>query len=377
MRAHRAGAAALIGGFARTAELTQLVAGGWAKPLAGSPAALRQAAPRVRAAPDEAELARDAAAMTARLPSLALRTARTGLTEGPVLVQVPRRGYLAAIACGRCRAQAKCVTCGGPLEIGGSHETPGCRWCGALAADWTCARCGSGQLRALVTGAARTAEELGRAFPGVPVRASGGQHVLAAVPADPALVIATPGAEPVAPDGYAAALLLDGWALLGRPSLRAAEETLRRWLNAAALVRAAGSVVVLAEATLPAVQALIRWDPVTFAERELAERAELGFPPAVRMASVTGTPDAVAEFIGAAGLPAQAEVLGPVPVEPAARPAGQDQAAPAEPQERALIRIGRRDGLALARALHAAQATRSARKDSGAIRVQLDPAEVA
>ncbi len=377
MRAHRAGAAALIGGFARTAELTQLVAGGWARPLAGSPAALRQAAPRVRAAPDEAELARDAAAMTARLPSLALRTARTGLSGGPVLVQVPRRGYLAAIACGRCRAQARCATCGGPLEIGGSHETPGCRWCGALAADWTCARCGSGQLRALVTGAARTAEELGRAFPGVPVRASGGQHVLAAVPAEPALVIATPGAEPVAPDGYAAALLLDGWALLGRPSLRAAEETLRRWLNAAALVRAAGPVVVLAEATLPAVQALIRWDPVTFAERELAERAELGFPPAVRMASVTGTPDAVAEFIGVAGLPAQAEVLGPVPVEPAARPAGQDQAAPAEPQERALIRIGRRDGLALARALHAAQATRSARKDGGAIRVQLDPAEVA
>jgi len=378
LRAHRTGAAALIGGFARTAELTQLVAGGWARPLAGRPEALRQAAPKVRAAPDEAELARDAAAMTARLPSLALRTARTALTEGPVLVQVPRRGYLAAIACGRCRAQARCATCGGPLEIGGSHETPGCRWCGALAADWTCARCGAGRLRALVTGAARTAEELGRAFPGVPVRTSGGQHVLAAVPAEPALVIATPGAEPVAEEGYAAALLLDGWALLGRPSLRAAEEALRRWLNAAALVRPAGPVVVLAEATLPAVQALIRWDPVTFSERELAERTELGFPPAVRMASVTGTPVAVAEFVAAAGLPAQAEVLGPVPVETIpARHAGQDPAAPAEPQERALIRIGRRDGPALARALHAAQATRSARKDGGAVRVQLDPAEVA
>ena len=410
LRAHRTGAAALIGGFARTAELTQLVAGGWARPLAGRPEALRQAAPKVRAAPDEAELARDAAAMTARLPSLALRTARMALAggartapaggartalsggdrsapagearsavpPGPVLVQVPRRGYLAAIACGRCRAQARCATCGGPLEIGGSHETPGCRWCGALAAAWTCARCGATRLRALVTGAARTAEELGRAFPGVPVRTSGGQHVLAVVPAEPALVIATPGAEPVAEEGYSAALLLDGWALLGRPSLRAAEEALRRWLNAAALVRPAGSVVVLAEATLPAVQALIRWDPVTFSERELAERTELGFPPAVRMASVTGTPEAVAEFIGAAELPAQAEVLGPVPV-PAipARHADQDPAVPAEPQERALIRIGRRDGLALARALHAAQAARSARKGGGVVRVQLDPAEVA
>ncbi|HEX5289342.1 MAG TPA: primosome assembly protein PriA, partial [Streptosporangiaceae bacterium] len=383
LRAHRTGAAALIGGFARTAELTQLVAGGWARPLVGRAEALRQAAPRVRAAPDEAELARDAAAMTARLPSLALRTAREaltggargGLAPGPVLVQVPRRGYLAAVACARCRAQARCATCAGPLEISGSHGTPGCRWCGALAAEWTCARCGSGQLRALVTGASRTAEELGRAFPGVAVRTSGGQHVLATVPTEPALVIATPGAEPVAPGGYAAALLLDGWALLGRPSLRAAEEALRRWLNAAALVRPGGSVVVLAEATLPAVQALIRWDPVTFSERELAERAELGFPPAVRMASVTGPADAVADFVGVLsssgdGLPARAEVLGPVPVD-----AGPGVSA--ETRERALIRIGRGDGLELARALHAAQATRSARKDGGAIRVQLDPAEVA
>ena len=392
LRAHRTGAAALIGGFARTAELTQLVAGGWARPLAGWPEALRQAAPKVRAAPDEAELARDAAAMTARLPSLALRTvrlalaggARSALSPGPVLVQVPRRGYLAAIACGRCRKQARCTTCGGPLEIGGSHETPGCRWCGALAADWTCAHCGAGRLRALVTGAGRTAEELGRAFPGVPVRTSGGQHVLAAVPAEPALVIATPGAEPVAEEGYAAALLLDGWALLGRPSLRAAEEALRRWLNAAALVRPAGSVVVLATSTLPAVQALIRWDPVTFSERELAERTELGFPPAVRMASVTGTPAAVADFVGAASLPEQAEVLGPVPVEQGGSGGmgppriGGDTGGVAPPGEsRALIRIGRPDGLALARALHAAAATRSARKDGGAVRVQLDPAEVA
>ena len=380
LRAHRSDAAALIGGFARTAELTQLVAAGWAKPLTGSLEALRQAAPRVRAAPDEAELARDAAAMTARLPSLALRSARsalsgdargagagTALAAGPVLVQVPRRGYLAALACGRCRAQARCTTCGGPLQVPGSGQVPGCRWCGALAADWTCPRCGSDRLRAAVTGAARTAEELGRAFPGVPVRTSGGQQVLTAVPAEPALVIATPGAEPVAADGYAAALLLDGWALLGRPSLRAAEETLRRWLNAAALVRPAGSVLVMAESALPAVQALIRWDPVSFSERELAERAELGFPPAVRMAAITGSPAAVTEFVGSAELPPRAEVLGPVPL------GGVDS-----PEEsRTLIRISRPDGLALARALHAAQAHRSARKDGAAVRVQLDPAEVA
>jgi primosomal protein N' (replication factor Y) (superfamily II helicase) len=385
LRAHRSGAAALIGGFARTAELTQLVASGWARSLTGGPDALRQATPLVRAAPDEAELARDAAAMTARLPSLALRSARAALAGdaraalpgGPVLVQVPRRGYLDAIACARCRAQARCAACGGPLQIGAPDELPGCRWCGALATHWTCPRCGSRRLRALVTGAARTAEELGRAFPGVPVRTSGGPHVLAGVPAEPALVVATPGAEPVAAGGYAAALLLDGWALLGRPSLRAAEEALRRWLNAAALVRPGAPVVVLAEATLPAVKALIRWDPVGFAEREVAERAELGFPPAVRMAAITGSPVAVADFVGSAELPGGAEVLGPVAAPPPASRAGPDSGPGSEPQERALIRVPRSCGLELARALHAAQAQRSARKDGAAVRVQLDPAEVA
>jgi primosomal protein N' (replication factor Y) (superfamily II helicase) len=385
LRAHRAGAAALIGGFARSCELTQLVATGWARPLTGGQDMVRRLAPRVGAAwgsaTDDAELARDEAALTARLPSLALRTARDALrgreashgtdghgadghgAGGPVLVQVPRRGYLASFACGRCRARAGCATCGGPLQISGSREIPDCRWCGALATDWACPHCGGTRVRALVTGAARTAEELGRAFPGVPVRTSGGSRVLATVPAEPALVIATPGAEPVAEGGYAGALLLDSWALLGRPSLRAAEETLRRWLNAAALTRPAAPVVVLAEARLPVVQALIRWDPVIFAERELADRAELRFPPAVRMASVSGSPDAVASFLLSAELPAPAEMLGPVP------------AGDGEGTERALIRIDRNHGAELARALHAALARRSARKEGGGVRVQLDPVE--
>jgi primosomal protein N' (replication factor Y) (superfamily II helicase) len=392
LRAHRTGAAALIGGFARTAELTQLVASGWARPLAGSQDTLRELAPRITAAwgsaTDDRELAKDAAALSARLPSLALRTAREALRgnqraqredkrdakedtaqPGPVLVQVPRRGYLASFACDRCRAQARCDKCRGPLQITGSHEVPACRWCGALAVGWTCPHCGGTKVRAMVTGAARTAEELGRAFPGVPVHTSGGPHVLATVPAEPALVIATPGAEPVAETGYAAALLLDGWALLGRPSLRAAEETLRRWLNAAALTRPAAPVVVLAEAGLPVVQALIRWSPVIFSEREVAERDELRFPPAVRMASVSGSPSVLADFLLTAGLPPGAEILGPVPVP---RRAEHED----EETERALIRIDRSHGPELAQALHTALAGRSARKEAGSIRVQLDPAEV-
>ena len=308
LRAHRTGAAVLIGGFARTAESTSLVASGWARPIVAGRPVVREEAPAVRAAGGDAELARDEAAQTARLPSLVLRTAREALDSGPVLVQVPRRGYVAALGCARCRDRARCAACGGPLALAGVGAAPRCGWCGTADERWRCSRCGHSAVRALVTGAGRTAEELSRAFPGVPLITSGGAAMIPAVPGSPALVVATPGAEPRAGGGYAAALLLDGWMLLGRPSLRAAEETLRRWMNAAALVRggpAGGRVVVVADSAIPAVQALVRWDPVTHSERELAERAELHFPPTVRIASLTGPQEAVGALLQDAELPAR------------------------------------------------------------------------
>ena len=84
--------------------------------------------------------------------------------------------------------------------------------------------------------------------------------------------------------------------MLRRESLRAGEETLRRWMNAAALVRSAkdgGIVVVTAEESVE-VAALVRWDPAGHAEREFALRHELGLPPAMRLASLTGREDDVA-----------------------------------------------------------------------------------
>ena len=233
----------------------------------------------------------------------------------------------------------------------------------------------------MTVGERRTAEELGRALPGVPVRTSGGDAVLAVVPAGPALVVATPGAEPVAPgEGYAAALLLDGWSLLSRPDLRAAEEAVRRWTAAAALVRPGGRVVLGADAAVPAVQALVRWDPAGFAAREADERAALRFPPAVRLASLEGTTEAVAELLAEAELPAGAQVLGPVP-RPARGPGSP--AGPAGPgtdagpaRERALVRVPPGEGAALASALASARRLRSARRGEP-VRVELDPRELA
>ena len=337
LRAHLANAAAVIGGHAVTAEGARLVATGWAKLLAPTRVELRTSAPLVVAGDDPGAARQPSGG--GRLPTLAWEAAHAALgDQRPVLIQVPRRGYLPALSCDSCRTPLRCAVCAGILATSAAQSAPTCRWCGRIAVSWECPECGSRRYRATVVGARRTAEELGRAFPGVLVRTSAQGQVLETVPGGPALVIATPGAEPVADGGYGAALLLDGWALLQRADLRAAEEALRRWLNAAALVRSSsdgGRVVVLADSSLRGVQALIRWDPVGHAERELADRAALGFPPAVTMAEVSGDADAVDELVGAAALPPDARVLGPVPL-----PADRLKTASRD-EVRALIRVSR------------------------------------
>ncbi|HEX5567403.1 MAG TPA: primosomal protein N' [Streptomyces sp.] len=388
LRAAREGAGFLLGAHARTVEAAQLVETGWARPLAADREAVRTTAPLVRTVGDGDE-ARDPAARAARLPTLAWQTVRDALEHGPVLVQVPRRGYVPRLACAHCRTPARCAHCSGPLQATGGDTPPGCGWCGREEAGRVCPECGGTRLRGQVFGARRTAEELGRAFPAVPVRTSGRDHVLETVPDRPALVVSTPGAEPVAEGpGYAAALLLDGWALLSRPDLRAAEEALRRWLGAAALVRPrteGGTVVVMAEPTLRPVQALVRWDPAGHARRELAERAELGFPPVSRMAAVTGPPEEVAGLLSTAGLPADAEVLGPVSVPGPGRPRRPGAPAALTPEpgksggerwDRALVRVPPGSGAALAAALRAAQAVRFARREGTSVRVRIDPEDI-
>ncbi|MBB3050709.1 primosomal protein N' (replication factor Y) [Prauserella isguenensis] len=375
LRAHTDRASLLVAGFARTAEAQLLLESGWAQPLVAPREQLRSRAPRVTPTGEDFDVARDEAAHAARLPAVAFEAARAGLKAGaPVLVQVPRRGYVPGLACAHCRTRARCRHCAGPLALpgGGEAGSPRCRWCGVTDAAFRCSACGSVRLRAVVVGSKRTAEELGRAFAGAPVRTSGGGEVLDTVPAVPAIVVATPGAEPVADGGYGAALLLDGWALLGRQDLRASEEALRRWMAAAALVRPAtegGRVIVGAEAGVPVVQALVRWDPGWLAASELAERRELGFPPAVRMASLDGSPDALAAALDELEPPDSAEVLGPVPLGEV------DEDGNAE-RERALVRVPRGDGRALAAAVHTLNAVRGARKEDDPVRTRLDPLDL-
>jgi primosomal protein N' (replication factor Y) len=364
LRAFRQQCAALLGGFARSAEAAALIESGFAHELIADRKAIRAAAPSVHIAGEsDHDLARDPAARAARLPHRAFEIAREGLRSGPVLVQVPRAGYLPSLVCQTCRAPSRCSTCGGTLRRTGGSGPASCSVCGRPAVDHRCPECGDTRMRAAIIGARRTAEELGRAFPGVVVRTSGGDNVLDSVSDTPALIVTTPGAEPVADGGYAAALLLDTWLMLSRPDLRAAEEAVRRWFNAAALVRPAAPVILVGDPSALPLQAIVRWSPEGYALREIEERRTARLAPAAKLAELTGPSEAVNDLITrlrdlvppSSGL----EVLGPVDID--------------DETVRAVVRTPRAHGQALVRALKESQSARTTKKNPGTVRIQVDP----
>jgi len=133
-------------------------------------------------------------------------------------------------------------------------------------------------------------------------------------------------------------------------------------------------VVVVAESSVPTVQALIRWDPVGHADAELSARTEVALPPSVHMAALDGTGPAVAALLQEVRLPETAELLGPVPLPPGARrPPGVSAD---EPVSRMLVRVDRAQGLALAGELRRGVAVVSARQISEPVRVQIDPLHI-
>ncbi|MDO4784420.1 MAG: primosomal protein N' [Propionibacteriaceae bacterium] len=362
IRTVQQGNALLLAAHARTAEAQAWLERGWLRPIELPPAATRGITPVVRVTGDsQAELRRDPLARRVRLPARAFDTLRVGLTQGPVLVQVPRAGYLVSLSCDRCRERARCEACSGPLLRPDASAPPQCRWCGRLHPGWSCSSCGSTRLRAPMVGVERTAEELARAFPGVASINSSGDRAQVDVPDKPAIVVATPGAEPSAPSGYAAALLLDTEALLQRPSLRVAEEALRRWFNAVGLVRPAsdgGTVVAVGDPG--ALQALVRLDPAEAARRELADRIATGFPPAGKLIRVQGPLDALEGFLASADW-SDVQRIGP---------------APHGSEWSLLLRAPLPEGPELTRRAKAALSQHTAHKRPGSLRIQVDPVEI-
>lgn len=388
LRAAGQGTAALFASYSRSCEVQRMLDRNWLRELGADRSNVRRLAPRVAIAADtERALERDPAAHQARLPHEVFATIRTGLVSGPVLVQVPRTGYLMSLVCQGCRQPVRCSHCHGPARAGqstpsnddvrGNSRNTGatvrlsCRWCARLLSDWSCDVCGSRYWRAPVVGAARTAEELGRAFPQTAVQQSVGGRVITDIGDHSGLVIATPGAEPIASAGYSAGVLLDTELALLRPDLRAGEEALRRWLNATSLVcpgEQGGTVIAVGESDSRSLQALVRVDPAGFATRELAERGEARFPPAVKLITVDGRAEALAQFQQLLQPPEPTDILGPVEVGP--------NTTREVTVHRLTLRCPLHVGAQLTEATKAVAATRSAKKAEGALRIQVDPVAI-
>ncbi|MGZ0210968.1 MAG: primosomal protein N' family DNA-binding protein [Actinomycetales bacterium] len=339
----------------RSTEVQRLVEVGWLVAL--RPRGIRP--PKV--IPSANQVSQDRLAAIARIPSSAWKAARAGLDEGPVLVQVARPGYAPRLACTDCAQTARCTTCAGPLAQRSASATPSCVWCGALAVKWRCRECDGTRLRMVGSGSARTADELGRAFPGYRVIVADGDHQVLTVTNEPSLVIATRGAEPVAEGGYRAILLLDGAGMLSRESLRVAEDCLRWWSNAIAL-GADGAPTVIVGVGGSLATSLVTWRQEDFAQAELADRRELRFPPAVRVATLTGTVALIDDAIRQLPV-APLDILGPVDL-----PGGL---------VRTIIRFDYKDGAAVAEQLKAlvvaaTTVSRSSRKP-GTPRAQQSP----
>ena len=274
---------------------------------------------------------------------------------------------------------------GYPDRAASARNKTACRWCGRRERQYECPDCGSHRLRAGFRGVDRTADELGRAFPDTPILSSSGDHILSTVDGTAALVVATIGAEPVAEGGYAAALLLDGDTQLQREGLRTPGQVLSRWFSAAALVRPRqdGGVAVVTASQEDVVGALVRMDAAGYASRQLAERRELGLPPAVRMAEVSGPADAVASFldlVGPFGGVTPLPSVGPVPVSDEGSGwgpgSGRGDGAAEPVRHRALLFFPYSAARRVVESLRAARSAASARRLTEPVRLRIDPVDL-
>ncbi|HLP22909.1 MAG TPA: primosomal protein N' [Microbacteriaceae bacterium] len=297
-------AALVFAGLNPSVDIARLVDIGWLTALAP----LR---------PERPNIVLDADPTRPGLSSQAFQGAKTALGDGPVLLQVAQPGYSTSGMCRDCRQPARCRTCHGALFFPSARKPPQCRLCGTTATSWACSACSGQSVVPVGAAASRTAEDLGKAFPGVPVIISDGERKLTRIGSEPALVIATRGAEPIPDGGYAAVVLLDAPRLLAREGLHAPEDAVRWWSRAASLA-SPGAPVFLPGTDGPLATAFATWTLAEWARRELSERLAVGLPPAVRSATVRARKEVltgILEIIDGLKSEGRIESFGPLPVD--------------------------------------------------------------
>lgn len=294
-RADLEGAGMLIASYAPTVEALALAEHGWAEQAIPDRAAVRAVAPAVEVIGDDKRTAEGASGWH-WMPGTVWRAARQAVANGPVAVVVPRTGYVRAVACAQCGEWAECRDCGGTLRQDHVTAPLVCRDCGRPQPDWHCANCQGHRIKQVRQGVERIAEQVrAMAKDSAVAISSGATGVLADGAVTEGFVVATPGAVPAVPGGYAAAVVI-GAEAPASGGLGAEVRAVRWWLSVAALVRPRGDggrVYLVGALPDSSRRALETWDPLTAAREALEEREALGLPPARRCIELVGPKHAI------------------------------------------------------------------------------------
>ena len=225
------------------------------------------------------------------LDATSFKIIKEGLETGSVLFQVGSPGVARSLFCDQCSERSQCSNCNGPLWVNAKGQIA-CRWCGQLNLDFTCKDCGGKKLRQGGAGVTRWVQQLGKSFPGIPIREVTAETSYVPSSTKPAIIVCTAGIEPEVDSGYSAVILIDCATQLGRDTLRAPEDALRAWLNALSFMQANGKAVAVGVSDEVS-KALSLGQVIETVSDILQDREELGFPPARRVLSVTGSLDSL------------------------------------------------------------------------------------
>jgi primosomal protein N' (replication factor Y) len=299
----------------------------------------------------------------ALLPGRIFTDVKKALTTGPVLFIAPRKGYGNALLCAHCRNVAACE-CGGRLSVSGKGKAPSCVHCGNSFPAWKCSFCNRDKQYLAGRGIERAAEEISRAFPNFPVVISAGEVIKDRIEAKPALVLATPGAQPQVEGGYAAVVILEGLRFFAHTDLRTQERARELFLETSSLISSEGSVLLVIDDSHPIVSAIARWNIAPLLKRELSDRLELKLPPsvfsvvlvmdqAISMQIANGLKKAAAE----GRIPPSSCIYGPTEIS--------------KGQVKIVIHADKKDASALTHSMHELQRRRSiAKKELFTLRVE-------
>ena len=299
----------------------------------------------------------------ALLPGRIFTDVKKALITGPVLFIAPRKGYGNALLCAHCRNVAACE-CGGRLSVSAKGKAPSCVHCGNSFPAWKCTFCNRDKQYLAGRGIERAAEEISRAFPNFPVVISAGEVIKDRIEAKPALVLATPGAQPQVEGGYAAVVILEGLRFFAHTDLRTQERARELFLETSSLISPEGSVLLVIDDSHPIVSAIARWNIAPLLKRELSERLELKLPPsvfsvvlvmdqAISMQIANGLKKAAAE----GRIPPSSCIYGPTEIS--------------KGQVKIVIHADKKDASALTDSMHELQRRRSiAKKELFTLRVE-------